>query len=66
MPVWRFVAYTLGGSALWNALLVGLGWFLGERWTLVRQYGQVVQYVLLAALIGAVAWFVWRRWGRRR
>ncbi|MDP9474554.1 MAG: DedA family protein [Actinomycetota bacterium] len=66
MPTWRFVAYTLGGSALWNALLVGAGWILGDRWAQVEQYTQALQYVLLAAAIVAVAWFLWRRLGRSR
>jgi len=66
MPIWRFVAYTFGGSALWNALLVGVGWILGDQWAQVRQYTQVLQYALLAAAIGAVAWFLWRRLVRRR
>lgn len=65
MPIWRFVAYTLGGSALWNALLVGVGWILGDQWAQVRQYSQALQSALLATAIGAVAWFVWRRLGRR-
>lgn len=26
MPLGRFLAYTLLGSAIWNTLLIGLGW----------------------------------------
>ncbi len=66
MPLWRFTVYTSGGSLLWNMVLVRLGWILGDQWTLVRQYTQTIQYVLLAAVIATIAWFLWRRLGKRR
>ena len=31
-PFWRFVALTTIGSLVWNAVLIGLGWALGESW----------------------------------
>ena len=31
-PLWRFVALTTIGSLVWNAVLIGLGWALGESW----------------------------------
>lgn len=31
MPIWRFSSYTLLGSALWNTLLICIGFALGER-----------------------------------
>lgn len=66
MPLWHFTVYTLGGSFLWNMVLVGLGWILGDQWALVRQYAQMIQYALLAAVVGTIAWFLWRRLGRRQ
>ena len=61
MPLPRFVAYTILGSAVWNALLIGLGWVLGHRWEAIRQWAQVLEWLVLAALAGLVVWFVWRR-----
>ncbi|WP_204279822.1 DedA family protein, partial [Serratia marcescens] len=29
MPFWRFVGYTAAGSAIWNVILVGVGYALG-------------------------------------
>ncbi len=66
MPVWKFAAYTALGSAAWNAALIGLGWWLGARWQEVGDYLRYVEYAVLAALIGAVGWFVWRRLRARR
>ena len=65
MPVWRFVAYTALGNGLWNAAFVGAGWALGYRWELVQRYVPFAEYAVLAVAVGAVAWFVWRRWRAR-
>ena len=61
MPLWRFVAYTAAGAGVWNSVLIGLGWALGDRWQQVNQYGTYVEYAVLAALLGEVGWFVWKR-----
>jgi membrane protein DedA with SNARE-associated domain len=61
MPLWRFVAYTAAGSAVWNSLLVGLGWVLGDRWHQVDEHAHYVEWAVLAALAGGVGWFFWKR-----
>ena len=66
MPIrWKFLIYTVLGSFLYNVAHVGLGWALGSQWTLVEQYEPIVKYVVLAALVGGIIWFVWRRWKER-
>lgn len=57
MPRWKFVVWTLAGTAIWNLFLTGAGYWLGasfrqaEAWT-----GPAA-----AVLIGAIAvWYVWR------
>lgn len=62
MPLGRFTIYTAVGSGVWNAALVGLGWWLGSQWQQVSQYVQYVEYAIWAGIIIAIAWFVWRRW----
>jgi membrane protein DedA with SNARE-associated domain len=64
MSVWRFTLYTTAGSAVWNGILVGLGWALGEQWERVSEYTQWLSYAVLAAVTAAIGWFVWRRTGR--
>jgi membrane protein DedA with SNARE-associated domain len=63
MPIlgW-FMVFTVLDSVIWNGALIGLGWFLGSRWTLVERYARIVEYPLLGMLALAIAWFVWRRW----
>ena len=62
---WRFLIYTILGSFLYNVAHVGLGWALGSQWTLVEQYGAIIEYVVLAAVAGGIIWFIWRRWRDR-
>ncbi|MEJ7842917.1 MAG: DedA family protein [Rubrobacter sp.] len=64
MPLGQFTLLTASGTALWNALLIGAGWYLGENWQrvvgLVGSVSNVVLAVALAAAVGlAVRW--WRR-----
>lgn len=65
MPLLRFTDYTVGGSTLWNAVLVGFGWILGDQWAIVRQYSQWLQNALLGAAVVGIAWFLWRRLRKR-
>jgi membrane protein DedA with SNARE-associated domain len=65
MPVWRFVLLTALGSAVWNALLIGAGWFLGENWLRVTAVvGSLSNIVLVIVAVGVVALGVW--WWRRQ
>ena len=61
MSLLWFVVFTALGSGIWNTVLAALGWWLGSQWEQVRQYAQVLEYGALALLVGALAWFVWRR-----
>lgn len=66
MPLPAFVLYTALGSAVWNGLLVGFGWWLGSRWDQVQQYTSILQYAVIAVILAAIAWFVWSRLPARR
>ena len=67
MPVrGRFLFYTFLGTAMWNTALIGLGWVLGAEWTLVKQYAPIVEYAVLAAMVGERCLFVWLQWRARK
>lgn len=68
MPVWRFTLLTTIGSALWNMLLVGAGWFLGANWERVSAIvGSISNAVFLIALVVVVTLAIyWFRRPRRR
>ncbi len=66
MPLGRFPLLTTSGSAAWNVLLIGAGWFLGENWrritNVVGSVSDVIVIVLVAGLVGGAIW--WLRRGR--
>ena len=71
-PFWRFVVLTTIGSLVWNAVLIGLGWALGESWRDVESALGPVSMAVLAAmacaalLLAAVAVRRRRRIARQR
>ena len=59
MPIWGpFIIFTILDTVVWNALLIGFGWWLGSRWILVRHYASVVEYPILAVGVVVVLWFL--------
>jgi len=58
MPLWRFALLTTAGSLIWNSIFVLAGYYLGESWHVVEQYADVLQYIVIAAVIVGVAWFL--------
>jgi len=60
-----FTAYTVAGSAIWNAVLIGLGAWLGHRWTEVGKYIDYIEKGLLVLLVLVMIRLV-VRWIRRR
>lgn len=65
MPLGRFSVLTASGSAVWNALLIGAGWYLGQNWQRVSgPVGSISNVILVVALVAAVGLAV--RWWRRK
>jgi len=65
MPLGAFVLYTTIGSVVWNAVLIGAGWILGNNWKEVEQYVGYLQYLVILAVLLVAAWWVWNRIIRR-
>ncbi|MEV8213032.1 DedA family protein [Leifsonia sp. NPDC077715] len=61
MPFGRFALFTLAGTLLWNALLVGAGYALGTQYHLVEQYTEYLDIVIYAAVGLTLGWLVLRR-----
>jgi membrane protein DedA with SNARE-associated domain len=56
-----FTLYTLLGSLIWNTALIGAGYLLKTQWDNVEPVLNVVQYVVIALIVAAVAWLLWTR-----
>lgn len=57
MPLWKFLAFTFAGSAIWNAMLAAAGVLLGSRFQELEQY---VGPVAIATTVAVVVIYVWR------
>lgn len=60
MPLLRFVIYTFVPSVIWCAGLAWLGESLGEHWNTLGAYFHRFDAVIVAAILLAAAWWVWR------
>lgn len=61
MPPVLFTLYTTIGSLVWNILLIGAGYLLGDNWGVVADYVGIFQYVVIAAIAAAIGYWVWSR-----
>jgi membrane protein DedA with SNARE-associated domain len=66
MPLGTFSVYTIAGSLIWNALLVGLGALLGTQYELIDTYSSVLDIVIYVAIAAGIAALVVRRLRRGR
>jgi membrane protein DedA with SNARE-associated domain len=58
MPLPQFLLYTAAGSLIWNSLLIGLGVAAGD---FVQANLHYLDYVVVAAAVVFVGWFVYRK-----
>jgi membrane protein DedA with SNARE-associated domain len=58
MPFAQFVLFTAGGSLIWNTVLISLGVAAGD---FIEKNLHYLDYVVVAAVVIAVAWFVYRK-----
>jgi membrane protein DedA with SNARE-associated domain len=67
MGVARFALLTTLGSAIWNSVLIGAGWALGDNWAAISGWvGGASKVVLIAAVLGVAGLFVAHRVRRGR
>jgi membrane protein DedA with SNARE-associated domain len=57
MPRWRFALATIGGAAIWNAILAGAGIMLGARFAELDRY---LGPIAVAIMVGIVLLYAWR------
>ena len=61
MPFGTFTLYTAIGSLIWNTALIGAGYALRDNWDRVEPVLGVVQWIVILAILAAIAWFLWSR-----
>ena len=53
MPLIPFILYTAVGATLWNGFLTYLGFRLKQNWPVIQKYTHILDYFVVAGLIGA-------------
>ena len=66
MPIWKFLLLTAIGSAAWNSLLIGAGWYLGETWERVGAVVGPISEAVVVLAAGATVFLAIRWWRSRR
>lgn len=61
MPLGRFTVLTVVGAGIWNAIFIGLGYQLGDRWERVEGWVGPLSYLVVAAILGYVGWLALRK-----
>lgn len=62
MPFWRFTVLTLLGCIPWVLMLSLIGESVGHNWEEWRDHLHYLDYAVLAAAIGIVAYLLVKRW----
>lgn len=58
MPLWKFLVWTAGGSAIWNSVLAGAGVLLGSRFRELDRFVGPVAAAVTATIVVAYLWRV--------
>lgn len=62
----KFIALTLGGAAIWDSVLIYLGYILGSKWESILLAFNDYTYVALAAAVIVFIYVYYRLTGNRR
>lgn len=59
MPLLQYLLYTTLGSAIWNAALIAVGWWLGEQYDVFVPYMDWIALgAVLVVMVIVIAWFM--------
>jgi len=61
MNLWKFVIYTAIGAFLWNDLLAIIGYYLGQNWEIIKEYGNYMDIIVVVGMVAVAIWFWWRK-----
>lgn len=61
MRLSTFCLYTVFGAGMWNAILLYVGLVLGHNWETLGKYMHYLDVVAVAAIVGAVGYFIYTR-----
>ena len=65
MKISLFSILTFSGAFIWSLFLTGLGFYLGENWNVLGVYFRKFDYLILALILIAAGWWMWRHFNNR-
>jgi membrane protein DedA with SNARE-associated domain len=66
MPFGRFTVYTFLGCLPWAFALTWAGVLLGNNWETFLRYGRPISYLIAAASVAVIGWWLYRRYRTRK
>ena len=69
MKIWKFLLYTILGSAIWNTVLVLLGKKLGDSWeTVVNVFNEFSHIILIILIVLCIVgiWLFYTKKGKKK
>lgn len=66
MNIWTFSVYTILGAGLWNTFLTYLGFRLGSKWTVIRNYSEKLDLVIVVIIIVGIIYLLQKNRKRQR
>jgi membrane protein DedA with SNARE-associated domain len=66
MPFGRFTVYTFLGCLPWCFALTWAGVLLGDNWETFLRYGRPISYLIAAASVAVIGWWLYRRYRTRK
>lgn len=61
MSMQKFILYTALGSAIWNAILILIGWALGEQWQQIYRHTKALENAVWIATAFGIGWLIWKK-----
>jgi membrane protein DedA with SNARE-associated domain len=61
MDIKSFCLYTLSGGAIWCAILISLGYLIGENELLIKKYLKQVNFALVLLVGAIVTYYIWKK-----
>lgn len=59
MNIIKFSVYSFIGSLIWSGVLTYIGFYLGKNWESIHGVFSKIQYVVIAAIILAIAYYIY-------
>ncbi len=67
MNIPLFLAFTTAGSLIWNTALIYAGYVLGDNWSAVEGYTDVLKKVVIIGVgLAVIAWIIYRIYTNRK